>query len=281
MILLEINDLIRTSLFSIVILYCLFLFYKIARHPDKGYFLFMIFILLVNVFFSAVLELITLFYGYNRFRDRIFDILTKFIMIWICSLSVYQYSLLKAFKGKFREYPFKTFIVYAWIISIGIALLTNLKFFKDWHIGDIPLGFFTDMMTVLIHLFICIMTYRFRDEIKFGPYSIVRGSSSKLIKFSLIQALFVIIAFSLQVLGSLNNCMKIDLDDSGITYCAICDLMGFFCYQGWIWYAVAFNWKRIEFSSGRTSSESSDSESVMSRIAIRSTSFLSPDPEHF
>lgn len=127
MMLIEINELIRTCLLSVVILYCLFLFYKMARHPDKGYFLFMIFVLLVNVFLSAVLELFTLFYGYNRYRDKTFDISTKFIMLWICSLSVYQYSLLKAFKGKFREYPFKTFIAYAWIVSTAIALLTNLR----------------------------------------------------------------------------------------------------------------------------------------------------------
>ena len=76
--------------------------------------------------------------------------------------------------------------------------------------------------------------------------------------------------------------------DSAAPYCGVWDLLGILFYQCWIWYGVIFNWKRISFISGRTSSDRSDSSDNTEplrnsggKVSARGISFVSPDSHNY
>ena len=123
----KINDDIRIWLYSFDILYLLFFFYKMARYPNKGYGILMILILNGTLFLTAVLKIISLFYPNNTSLKDFFRVLSKFAMLWIIGLAVYHYTILKAFKEKFRKFPFKKFIICTTLLCVVLALLTDLK----------------------------------------------------------------------------------------------------------------------------------------------------------
>jgi len=121
-----INDYARIILFSLSVLCMLFFFYKMTRHPEKSYGLLMIFILLATLFLSACFRLIALLVSDDDAYLAIFMVLSKFASTWIICLALYHYSILKSFRGKFKEFPFKTFIACASLFALLFAIITSL-----------------------------------------------------------------------------------------------------------------------------------------------------------
>lgn len=121
-----INDYTRITLFSLSVLCMLFFFYKMTRHPEKSYGLLMIFILLATLFLSACFRLIALLLSDNTVYVSVFIVLSKFASSWIICLALYHYSILRSFKGKFKEFPFKMFIVCASLFALIFAIVTSL-----------------------------------------------------------------------------------------------------------------------------------------------------------
>lgn len=121
-----INDYTRIALFSLSVLCMLFFFYKMTRHPEKSYGLLMIFILLATLFLSACFRLIALLISDNNIYVSVFIVLSKFASTWIICLALYHYSILRSFKGKFKEFPFKMFIACASLFTLIFAIVTSL-----------------------------------------------------------------------------------------------------------------------------------------------------------
>jgi len=262
-----INNYLRISLFSLSLLCMLFFFYKMARHQDKSYGLLMVFILIATLFISAGLRLSTLLgYGSALFLD-IFKILNKFSSVWIISLALYHYSILKSFKGKFKEFPFKAFILWASLVALTIALGTSFTSLNNWN-GDF---FIIHIVDSLLLLSVFFNTRRFRDEIKFGPYSVARESATILIRFALIQASFGAIYFIKDLLSFHLKCPITPSPEGQPENCSELDLLNSILYQCWIWYAILFNWKMVSVSQNNNSFMSSSSEGL---LYSRESSFM-------
>jgi len=126
----EFSETLQKILYSVIILCIFFFFYKILRRPEKNFGLLMILILLVALFSDAVVQLVqlvTVFGKNNSVLDSLGYVLNNFASLWIISLAIYHYSLLNFFMGRFREYPFKTFMFRAGFCSVSIAILTELE----------------------------------------------------------------------------------------------------------------------------------------------------------
>ena len=121
------NHYLRKLTYSLVVLCIPFLFYKMAKHPDKGYGLLMILILLGTFFAGAMLKVFTLFGQGTDILPEIIIACNKFDVLWMVCLAIYHYSILKAFKGKFRIFPYKTFIFFGIFFCIVTSFLTNAK----------------------------------------------------------------------------------------------------------------------------------------------------------
>jgi len=123
---------------------------------------------------------------------------------------------------------------------------------------------------------------RFREEIKFGPYSVARESASKLILFSSIQAFFALLYLTQDLLDQVYHCSNNNLPDSTVQFCAILDLSRLIVYQCWVWFAVFFNWKlssmnqpvseEKEITDSLSNSNSNSNSSI--RSSTRSSTFL-------
>jgi len=185
MISMEINQYLRKLAYSLVVLCIPFLFYKITKHPDKGYGIVMILILIGSFFGGAVLKLLTLFGIGTQILPEIIIAFNKFNVLWGICLALYHYSLLRAFKGKFRIYPYKTFIFSAVFLCIVITFATNAKTLRSWS-GD---SYFINIGALAILLFIAWRAHRFGNAMHIVPFS-VHKSASKLSKFAFILAFF-------------------------------------------------------------------------------------------
>jgi len=115
--------------------------------------------------------------------------------------------------------------------------------------------------------FICFRTHRFKDEIKFGPYSIARESASRLTIFSLIQAFFCFAYLFRDALANGFSCSSQPTDDTQDLACNGLDLANSLLYQGWMWYAILFNWKAISVTS-------QNKDSTISSMISPSTSHI-------
>ena len=127
MISMQTNNDLRKVTYSLVALCILFLFYKMSKHSDKGYGLLMILILLGSFFAGAVFKIFALFGLNTHILPAIPIACNKFSALWIICLVIYHYSILKSFKGKFRVFPYKTFIIYAVLLCIVLAFGTNVQ----------------------------------------------------------------------------------------------------------------------------------------------------------
>ena len=121
------NDTIRKWLYPIAIIGLLFFFSKMARHPEKSEGLLMILVLTGSLFICLVIGLITFFYRDQDFLDNIYDTLFKFLNLWILFLAGCHYYALKSFKKKFKEISFKSPMLFAVILSLIIASISNIK----------------------------------------------------------------------------------------------------------------------------------------------------------
>ena len=123
----EFNDDLRKFFYSLIIVCTLIFFYKMTRYPNKSYGLIMIIILVGALFSVAVLGMATLFKPENKPLDNWYAMLVTYVDSWIFCLAIYHYSILKAFKAKFREFPSKTFIFIANLFSLTASVVTNIK----------------------------------------------------------------------------------------------------------------------------------------------------------
>lgn len=114
---------------------------------------------------------------------------------------------------------------------------------KDFYIMHI-----FDAIILLVILF---RTYRLREEIRFGPYSVARESATRLIQFSFIQICFAAFYVIKDLLDLKADCPPTPTDDG---YCEYIDLFTVVLYQCWIWYALLFNWQMISPRQSRESS---------------------------
>jgi len=134
-----------------------------------------------------------------------------------------------------------------------------------------------DLLAILILGFIALNMSRYREEIKFGPYSVARESASKLILFSAIQAFFALLYLIQDLIDPLLKCSSLNLSESEAQVCAILDLSRLTVYQCWVWFAVFFNWKlgSMNQQQGNENTEITESSSNSSiRSSLRSTTFL-------
>jgi len=232
----------RITLFSISALYMLFFFYKAARYPNKSYGLLMVLILILPIFAAAVLELIGLLYKRDGLRQQIYDILNNFASLWIICLAVSHFYILKSFKGKYKEPPFKTFIIGAIFSCIALLGITNLKMFVKWGGQFIMIDFFDIIFLGLISY----KTYEFREEIKFGPYSVARESASQLIKSSVIQTSFASLYLIQDIFDAMITCPEIsaqNTQEKQSSYCSALNGTRLVIYHCWVLFAVFSNWK--------------------------------------
>jgi len=125
---LETNEYVRKFLYSFITVCFLFFFYKISRHPDKSYGLLMILILIGSLFGSAILKLLSLYTDENPLLLNFLRIFNNFANSWIICLAIYHYSILKSLKGKFKEFPFKSFLRNGVIACTVVALFTAQKY---------------------------------------------------------------------------------------------------------------------------------------------------------
>ena len=121
----EFNNTIRKVLFPIIILSLSIFFRKMIRCPNKNYSLLLIFILIGPLFVSAIFEIFRLFGLGNTLTTNIYNLLNKFVSLWIICLAVCHYITLKAFKGKYRQFPFKLFTVCATLSCIALTGITT------------------------------------------------------------------------------------------------------------------------------------------------------------
>ena len=123
----ENNNNIRKVLFPIITL-CIFIFFcKMIRYPNKNYSLLLIFILIGPLFLSSILQIIALFDQRNTLASNLYNLVNKFVSLWIICLGLCHYITLKAFKGKYRKFPFKIFTFCAILSCIAITGITALQ----------------------------------------------------------------------------------------------------------------------------------------------------------
>ncbi len=123
----ETNNNIRKVLYPFLILFIFVFFCKMIRYPNKNYSLLLILILLCPLFVGAILEIITLFDPTNSLAGDLYGLLNKFVSLWIICLALCHYITLKAFKGKYRKFPFKLFTLCAMLSCIAITGITTLQ----------------------------------------------------------------------------------------------------------------------------------------------------------
>jgi len=237
----------KISLYSFSALCMLLFFYKAARHSNKSYGLLMILILIMPLFIASITELIALFYGRYSIHQRIIETLNKFASLWLISLALSHYHILKAFKMKYQRPHYKTFISIAILSSLAITGITSLQLIKD-RIGDFTI---IDLLDIGCLGWISYKTYHFREEVKFSPLSVIRDSASRLITFSAIQAGFAIIYLIQDSLDSWNDCFYscsgdgLPLHEPDSTACGVLSLPRVLMYQGWVWLSLFSNWKLL------------------------------------
>lgn len=123
----ETNNNIRKVLYPFIILFIFVFFCKMIRYPNKNYSLLLILILFGPLFVGAILEIITLFDPKNLLASSIESLLNKFVSLWIICLGLCHYITLKAFKGKYRHFPIKTFTFCALLSCFAITGITTLQ----------------------------------------------------------------------------------------------------------------------------------------------------------
>jgi len=138
---------------------------------------------------------------------------------------------------------------------------------NNWN-GDF---FIIHILDSLLLLSVFFNTRRFREEIKFGPYSVARESATILIRFALIQASFGVIYVMKDLLSFHLNCPVKPLPDGQPENCAELYLLNSVLYQCWIWYAILFNWKMVSVSQNQNSFMSTSSEGLLDS---RESSFM-------
>jgi len=106
------------------------------------------------------------------------------------------------------------------------------------------------ILDALVLSWIFFKTYRLREEIKFGPYSVARESATRLIQFSFIQISFAAFYIIKDVIDLKSDCPPTPTDDG---YCGYIDLFTVVLYQCWIWYALIFNWQMVSPRQSRES----------------------------
>jgi len=235
MISMEINTYLRKLTYSLVVLCIPFLFYKIFKHPDKGYGIVMILILLGSFFGGAVLKMFTLFGLGTQILPEVVMSCNKFNVFWGICLALYHYSLLRAFKGKFRIYPYKTFIFSAVFLCIVMTFASNAKTLKRWS-GD---SYLINIIALTVLLFIAWRARRFGNAMHIVPFS-VHKSATELYKFALIMSFFPLNDMLLTIGLSKASC-----SNSQNIVCVLLDLYSLIIYQSWVWYTIYFNWKTL------------------------------------
>jgi len=273
----SVNSVAFPFLFGISALFMLIFFYKAIQHPHKSYGLLMIVILILSVFMSGFLELITsLTESKSQYQDQlntIYDTLDKFAVLWVIFLAIFHYIILRSFKGKYKRHPLAVYIICASLLCLFIAILTNSKHFDKKGINYL----LKDMLAFLILALISIGTSRFREQIKYGPYSVARESASILIRFSSLQAVFAILYAILDGMEILDDCLDEDSKNAESTSCSVLTFGGLIVYECWVWFAVISNWqlfslnaendvresKEILLSSATNSAHSSDIEDCL------------------
>jgi len=227
----------------------------------------MILILLIPFFACSIFQLVIPYITQDDRYDWISYILSRFANIWIVFLAIFHYFILKSFKAKYKEHPFTLYIFFAVVLSATIAGVTNLQFLKSKRIDS----FIIDVFAFLSLGIISLSAYRLRDEIKFGPYSVARESASKLIRFSSIQTVFALLALIQDSLAYIKKCE----DDT--TFCQVLEFTETLIYQGWVWWAIFYNWKM--FSVNEEQEYSSESMSSGSISSMHSSVFLASNNE--
>jgi len=235
----------------------LFLFYKATKLPNKNYGLLMVLILFVPLFVCSVLQIVILRFQFDDRFDWIYYILVRFASIWIVCLAIFHYFILKSFKAKYRKHPFKIYISLAAIASLIFAGIMNLEYFTTLRIDSLTLDLFSFLSLGAISL----RAQSFRKEIKFGPYSVARESATKLIQFSSMEALFAFLSLTNDILRFLKQCPnQVDPDEENV-FCAVLGFTDTVIYQGWVWWAIFYNWKMFSVQEEREySSESISSD---------------------
>jgi len=230
----------------------------------------MVLILFIPFFACSIFQLMILNLlpddSNDKTYDSIFSMLARFANVWIVFLTIFHYYILKSFKAKYKKHPFKLYIFFAVVLSLVIACVTNLQFLKSKRIDSL----IVDLFAFLVLGIVALSAYHFREEIKFGPYSRARESVSKLIRFSSMQAVFALLSLIQDIFIYTNKCVDISADER-----IACKVLGFtdiVIYQGWVWWAVFYNWKMFSVKEERESTESISNGSVYS---VRSSAFLS------
>jgi len=149
--------------------------------------------------------------------------------------------------------------------SFPISWYLFFRVVKNWKGGF----YLIDVLSVFVLLFISFKTYRFRDQIKFGPYSIVRGSASSLIKFTLIQACFACLEIIVNIISYYSDC-----PDNQKIACVASNIAQLILYQSWVWYVVYFNWNWIKAFGPRESENSIFNSSSDLNNSISSGAFM-------
>ena len=120
--------------------------------------------------------------------------------------------------------------------------------------------FIIDSVASLVLWFIFFRTLKYREEIKFGPYSMVRDSATSLATFALFETLFANAYLLKTIIFLKQDCTN------HATRCEIFSMIDTIIYQCWLIYPILFNWQMASMNK----LSRSDSENPG-----RSTSFLS------
>jgi len=163
--------------------------------------------------------------------------------------------------------------------SLSLENSPNLLYFSSVRLsgGD---SYCIDILSGVTLWSICYRTYHFRDEIRFGPYSIARKSASKLINFAFIQASFSTIDLILATVERYSDCPEQPSSQSQLIYCVSLGFLGLMFHQCWIWYAILCNWRMVFTSQGPENEGETEGSTVSFSGPTTSTkpsAFLSSD----
>jgi len=265
---------ITDAFFSLSFLCTLFFFYKALRHHNKSYGLLMVLILVLPLFGCSVVELIvSILEPELEIFDTTNDILTKFACLWIICLAIFHYFIVKSFKTRYSDLPYKKFIACGSLVSLAIAYFTNIELLIKWS-GDFILIYILAIVTLG---YISIKTRKFREEIKFGLYSVAKEPASKLIKFSTIQALFAFVNLILDLFDLRMECIIDGERDNSSVSCAVSYILWIIVCQCWIWFAVLSNWEMFSLNKESEIEENPDLFSNFAMNSPRSSAFLPPN----
>jgi len=234
----------------------------------------MVTILILPTFISAVFQLIIIFYKFNETLSLLYDVLTKFATLWIICLAICHYKILKAFKGKYRQYPFGIYIACASLLSLAIASVSSIQLLSKNGYDVLAI----DGLAFLVLSIISVVTYHFKEEIKFGPYSVAREAASNLIKFSYIQAFFAAIYTLQDGLEVINGCLDENFKSSESELCVGLNFSDLLVYQSWVWFAVFSSWKMFSLNENEGNEHRTTQESLSasgSLNSLRTSAFLS------